>query len=232
MYITLFNSYFQFISKRWPTHYSRACTQYSSLLDRNQLLTQKLPQTRLRCSWVEIIATNISRSSSHSCRPLRNIHIHIEGQWIFSFLHKFFLSSVTDKTFTRLDYIYIWVTRLVIIRSRNCLPFVNTSVPPPFLVGFVLLIFLDFCVVFMCFVCLCLVCCVPNVVSVSGLFVFVLRVVCPMLSVFLDCLSLSCVLCAQCCQCFWIVCLCLVCCVPNVVSVSGFSIIDCPLGFL
>ena len=56
-------------------------------------------------------------------------------------------------------------------------------------------------------------------------------------------LSSSCVLCAQCCQCFWIVfVLCLMCpmlsvfldylrpvsYVPNVVSVSGLSILDCP----
>ena len=85
------------------------------------------------------------------------------------------------------------------------------------------------------------------------LFVFVLCLVCPMLSVSLNCLhplscvpnvvsvsefSSSCVLCAQCCQCLWIVfVLCLVCpmlsvslnclrpvsCVPNVVSVSELS---------
>ena len=82
-------------------------------------------------------------------------------------------------------------------------------------------------------VCLCLVCCVPNVVSFSGLFVSVLCVVYPMLSVSLDCLSLSCVLCTQCCQCFWIVCLCLVCCVPNVVSFSGLFVsvlcVVCPM---
>ena len=58
--------------------------------------------------------------------------------------------------------------------------------------------------------------CVPNVASVSGLFDFVLCLVCPMSPVFLDypvsgvpnvasVSGLSCVLCAQCCQCFWIV---------------------------
>ena len=70
--------------------------------------------------------------------------------------------------------------------------------------------------------------CVPNVASVSGLFDFVLCLVCPMLPVFLDCLTSSCVLCAQCCQCFWIVWLRPVSCVPNVASVSGlFDFVLC-----
>ena len=73
-----------------------------------------------------------------------------------------------------------------------------------------------------CFVCLRLLSCVPNVVSVSGWFVFVLCLVCPMLSVSLDGLSSSCVLCAQCCQCLWMVSLRPVSCVPNVVCVSGW----------
>ena len=83
-----------------------------------------------------------------------------------------------------------------------------------------------------CFVCLRPVSCVPNVASVSGLFLF--------------CLSSSCVFCTQCCQCLWIVfvllvfvlclvypmlpvsldCFCFAClrpvsCVPNVASFSG-----------
>jgi hypothetical protein len=41
----------------------------------------------------------------------------------------------------------------------------------------------------------------------SGLFVFVLCLVYPMLPVSLDCLSSSYVLCTQCCQLLWIVCL-------------------------
>ena len=41
---------------------------------------------------------------------------------------------------------------------------------------------------------------VSNVTSVSGLFVFVLCLVCRMLPVSLNCLSSSCVLCAQCYQ--------------------------------
>jgi hypothetical protein len=106
-----------------------------------------------------------------------------------------------------------------------------------------------------CFVCLRPVSCVPNVASVSGLsildcplfclssscvlcvqccqclwivyswlplvlFVFLLCLVCPMLPVSLDCLYLIA-------PCF--VCLRPVSCVPNVASVSGLSILDCPL---
>ena len=66
--------------------------------------------------------------------------------------------------------------------------------------------------------------CVPNVDSVSGLFVFILYLVCPMLTLSLDCLSSSCILCAQCWHCLWIVCLHPVSCVPNVDSVSGLFV--------
>ena len=88
-----------------------------------------------------------------------------------------------------------------------------------------------------CCLCLWIVCFlpvsyVPNVVCVSGLFVFVLCLMCPMLSVSLDCLSSSCVLCAQCCLCLWIVCLRLVSCIPYVASFSRLASPDCPFGFL
>ena len=46
--------------------------------------------------------------------------------------------------------------------------------------------------------CLHPVSCVPSVDSLSGLFVFFLYLVCPVLTVSLDCLSSSCILCAQC----------------------------------
>jgi hypothetical protein len=57
----------------------------------------------------------------------------------------------------------------------------------------------------------------PIVVDVSGLYVFVMCLVYPMLSISLDCMSSFCVLCTQCCRCLWIVCLRPVYCVPNVV---------------
>ena len=73
----------------------------------------------------------------------------------------------------------------------------------------------------------------PNVASVSGLFIFVLCLECPMLPVSLDCLSSSCVLNAQCCQCVWIVYLRPVSWMPNVASVFGLFIfvlcLECPM---
>ena len=115
-----------------------------------------------------------------------------KGNGSFTF-YRFFLSSITDKTFIGLNYIYIWVIQQCLIRSRNCLHFVNTWFTPGF--WFVLFIFLIFCVVFLCFVCLHSVSCVFNVDSVSGLslwftltlFVFILRLVCSMLPVSLEC---------------------------------------------
>ena len=89
------------------------------------------------------------------------------------------------------------------------------------------------CYQYLWIVCLRPVSCVPNVISISELFVFVLCLVCPMLSVSLNCLSSSCVLCAQCYQCLWIVCRRPVSCVPNVTSVSGLFVfvlcLVCPM---
>jgi hypothetical protein len=62
--------------------------------------------------------------------------------------------------------------------------------------------------------------CVPNVDSVSRLFIVIQYLVFPMLTVSLDCLSSSCILCTQCWQCLWIVCLHSVTCVPNFDIVS------------
>ena len=75
--------------------------------------------------------------------------------------------------------------------------------------------------------------CVPNVDIVSRVFIFILYLVCPMLTVSLDCLSSSCILCAQCWQCLSIVYLHPVSCVPNVDSVSRLFIfilyLVCPM---
>ena len=62
--------------------------------------------------------------------------------------------------------------------------------------------------------------CVPNVDIVSRLFVFILYLVCLMLTVSLDCLSSSCILCTKCWHCLSIVCFHPVSCVPNVDIVS------------
>ena len=75
--------------------------------------------------------------------------------------------------------------------------------------------------------------CIPNVDSVSRLFIFILYLVCPMLTLSLECLSSSCILCTQCWQCLSIVYLHPVSCVPNVDSVSRFFIfilyLVCPM---
>jgi hypothetical protein len=66
--------------------------------------------------------------------------------------------------------------------------------------------------------------CVPYVVSVYELFIFVLCLVYPVLWVSMDCLSSSCVLCTQCCRCLCIVYLRPVSCVSSVVGVYGLFI--------
>jgi hypothetical protein len=80
-----------------------------------------------------------------------------------------------------------------------------------------------------CWQCLSIVClhpvsCLPNVDSVSRLFIFILYLVYPMLTVSLHCLSSSCILCAHCWHCLSIVYLHPVSCVPNVDSVSRLCI--------
>ena len=64
----------------------------------------------------------------------------------------------------------------------------------------------------------------PNVDSVSGLFIFILYLVYPMLTVSLDCLSSSSIWLTQCWQCLSIVYLHPVSCAPNVDSVSGLFV--------
>ena len=62
--------------------------------------------------------------------------------------------------------------------------------------------------------------CVPNVDIVSRVFIFILYLVCPMLTLSLDCLSSSCILCTQCWQCLSIVYLHPVSCVPNIDTIE------------
>ena len=89
-----------------------------------------------------------------------------------------------------------------------------------------------------CWHCLSIVCfhpvsCVPNVDSVSRMFIFILYLVYPMLTLSLHCMFPSCILCTQCWQCLSIVCLHPVSCVPNVDSVSRLFIfilyLVCPM---
>jgi hypothetical protein len=51
---------------------------------------------------------------------------YLKWQWVFYFYHKFsFLFSITDNTFTGLDYIYEQHGGCL-IRSRNCFPIART----------------------------------------------------------------------------------------------------------
>ena len=125
---------------------------------------------------------------------------YFKWQWIFYFLHRCFLSSITAKTVAG-----------CLIRSRNFLPFASTWVHPRFLVD-VLLICLAFCGVLLCFFTFCVVMsvaistssdvlCLPP--AVCRMFVWCLiYVICGCLCivvsnaycvVFLFCLSSSCI---------------------------------------
>jgi len=92
-----------------------------------------------------------------------------------------FLSSITDKTLIRLDYIYIYEHhRGCLIRSRKCVPIANIWIHSWVLVESILLIYLVLCIVLCCAVFSCvlflfvfvltLVCLNGNVPIVSGLF--------------------------------------------------------------
>jgi cbb3-type cytochrome oxidase subunit 3 len=74
---------------------------------------------------------------------------------------------------------------------------------------------------------------VSNATDISGLFVFVMCLVCLILSMSLDGLSSSCVLCFQFCQCLWIVCLRPLSCVSDAANVSGLFVfvlcLVCPM---
>ena len=52
---------------------------------------------------------------------------YLKWQWIFYFLRRCFLSSITAKTFTGLDCIFEYHGGCL-IRSGSCLPFANTWV--------------------------------------------------------------------------------------------------------
>jgi hypothetical protein len=59
------------------------------------------------------------------------IYQYLKWQYIFNLLNRCFLSSITAKILTGLDY--IWVARECLIKRRNCLPFQSTRVHPRFL---------------------------------------------------------------------------------------------------
>jgi hypothetical protein len=84
--------------------YSRAGHQYSDFRDGPQLLTKKL--FKQGC-----VAPKL-KSSVQKCYVVITILLtvmkypYLKWQWIFSFLRRCFLASMTHKTFTGLDCIY------------------------------------------------------------------------------------------------------------------------------
>jgi hypothetical protein len=119
---------------------------------------------------------------------------YLKRQWIFYFLHRFFLSSIIDKTFIGLNYIYIYMSNTAVsYKKQELLTLCEHLVHPRFLVrvvhlfNFLCCIFVfclsSFCVlcvqccqclwnvplIYINFVCLHSASCVFNVASVSGM---------------------------------------------------------------
>jgi hypothetical protein len=83
----------------------------------------------------------------------------------YSFFNAFSIPEKSSKQINEFKlytyyrtWLYIWVT-LRVIRSRNCLPFPSTWVHTGLLVGSVLLIVLDLCVVLLCVFAFWIPCC-------------------------------------------------------------------------
>jgi len=121
----------------------------------------KSAQTGVRCSLVEVIATQFLRSSSRSGWPLRNIHISNES---VPFNVDFFISFL----YHRQDfYLTIYVSNsMVSIKKQEMLTLCEHLGSPPVFGGVLVAHLFSFlCVVYF----LRPVSCVPNVASVSGL---------------------------------------------------------------
>jgi hypothetical protein len=80
----------------------------------------------LRCSYVEVIAFKIVRSSSRSCLTLRNIYISNDNGGFP------FISFLYHRQDFYLTWRYIWVTRRVSYMEQELLTFrEQLSLPPP-----------------------------------------------------------------------------------------------------
>jgi hypothetical protein len=64
--------------------YSMACSQYNDFLNQSSAADAIATQTSLRCSYVEVTATNIIQSTSLSGWPLRNIRISNDNGYILN----------------------------------------------------------------------------------------------------------------------------------------------------
>jgi hypothetical protein len=87
----------------------------------------------LRCSYDEVITTN-NATIVVTIWLTVTIHRFLKWRWIFYFLRRCSLSSITAKTFTGLGCIYGYHGRCF-IRSRNCLSLTSTCVHPRFFSG-------------------------------------------------------------------------------------------------
>ena len=77
---------------------------------------------------------------------------------LFSFYVDFFSSSITDKTFTGLDDIYIYMSNTSVVLQEAGTSYLSRTLP---VFGGVRIV--------LCFLFVFVLPCVPNVVSVSGL---------------------------------------------------------------
>ena len=138
---------------------------------------RKSYSTRLRCSYVQVIATQIIRSSSQSDWPLRNIYISKDNG---SFTFYVDISFLNHCQYFYRTWLYIWITRRVSYKKLERLSLREHLSSSPFCCGFVWLIFFSF-----------LYC--PDLCLYSG----VQQILCCVLFFF--------VLCSLCCQFLWII---------------------------
>ena len=122
------------------------------------MLCMLLPGRNNHCKKITVVTMNWLTVTKYSL---------LKWQWIFSFLHRFFLSSVTDGTFVILDYMSN-MTAGCFIKSPELFTLdEHLGSPPVFWLG-------------PCCLSLKFVCCVVFLVCV-------LFLVCPMLMMSLDC---------------------------------------------
>ena len=117
----------------WILHFTTRALCYGLLpiewcSGQNSAADVNVTQTRLRCSFVNGIASKIIWSSSRTGFSLRNINFSNSNKYFP--LCRYFLSSITDKRF----WLPLWYLQTLLsrtspkhcgfhIRSTNCLPF-------------------------------------------------------------------------------------------------------------
>jgi hypothetical protein len=218
--------------------YSRACAQNSDFLDRALLLSKSYSSKAMlilggshRFNNSTVVITIWLTVTKYPHLKWQCWYPHLKWQWIFYFLRRCCLSSITAKALTILDCAHEWHDGCF-IRSRSCLPFTSTPVHPRYFGGVRVAHLLSFlCCLIMCLYVLSLVLWCPLRFPHETMFGSSLPLVvdrrdhiyaigvclCIVMSktycvVFQICFSLS--------------------CVPYVDNFSGMSIRDCPFGIL